>query len=97
MLEDLENKENGSNFQPHVPDTNENSNESEVEKVDSNSKTEANGNLIETPDSEEIVEECLYVDECTRKFSSYFSMMRHVAFFHRPERTAELMKLKLTH
>ena len=50
----------------------------------------------ETPDDpDELLEECLYKDECTRKFCSYFSMMRHVAFFHRPERTAELMKLKL--
>ena len=50
----------------------------------------------ETPDDpDEFLEECLYKDECSRKFCSYFSMMRHVAFFHRPERTAELMKLKL--
>ena len=58
------------------------------------SKTESPS---ETPADEpdEIFEECLYKDECARKFCSYFSMMRHVAFFHRPERTAELMKLKL--
>ena len=58
------------------------------------SKTESPS---ETPADEpdEIFEECLYKDECTRKFCSYFSMMRHVAFFHRPERTAELMKIKL--
>ena len=31
---------------------------------------------------------------CDRKFISYFSMMRHVAFFHRPEKTAKIMKLK---
>ena len=58
-------------------------------------KTESSGSSSEVPDSDEMVEECLYKDECARKFCSYFSMMRHVAFFHRPERTAELMKLKL--
>ena len=58
------------------------------------SKTESpSGTPADEP--EEIFEECLYKDECARKFCSYFSMMRHVAFFHRPERTAELMKLKL--
>ena len=58
------------------------------------SKTESpSGTPADEPD--EIFEECLYKDECARKFCSYFSMMRHVAFFHRPERTAELMKLKL--
>ena len=59
------------------------------------SKTESSASSSEVPDSDEMVEECLYKDECARKFSSYFSMMRHVAFFHRPETTAELMKLKL--
>ena len=58
------------------------------------SKTESpSGTPADEPD--ETFEECLYKDECARKFCSYFSMMRHVAFFHRPERTAELMKLKL--
>ncbi len=32
---------------------------------------------------------------CSRKFINYFSMMRHVAFFHRPEKTAKLMKVKV--
>ena len=60
---------------------------------DSNGTTKPSDETPEDPD--ELLEECLYKDECTRKFCSYFSMMRHVAFFHRPERTAELMKLKL--
>jgi hypothetical protein len=28
-----------------------------------------------------------------RRFLTYFSMMRHVAFHHRPARTARLMKI----
>lgn len=32
---------------------------------------------------------------CERKFVSYFSMMRHVAFTHRAEKTRRLMKLTL--
>ncbi|TRY73454.1 hypothetical protein TCAL_07902 [Tigriopus californicus] len=32
---------------------------------------------------------------CDRKFVSYFSMMRHVAFTHRAEKTRRLMKLTL--
>jgi len=43
---------------------------------------------------EEEVEECLEED-CQRTFSSYFSMMRHVALTHRQEKTADLLKLKL--
>lgn len=39
-------------------------------------------------------EPCLIV-ECDRKFLSYFSMMRHVAFFHRPAKTASLMNLRV--
>lgn len=37
---------------------------------------------------------CLYNKECNRQFVSYFSMMRHVAFHHRPDKTLGLMKLK---
>ena len=49
---------------------------------------------------QELTEECLYSEEqwggCKRKFYSYFSMMRHVAFVHRPERTVEMMGIKST-
>lgn len=45
-------------------------------------------------DPDEEREPCLY-PECERKFLSYFSMMRHVAFFHRPVKTAKIMKLKV--
>ena len=41
---------------------------------------------------EDLEEECI-IEGCSRKFLSYFSMMRHVAFHHRPARTARLMKL----
>ena len=44
---------------------------------------------------QEEIEKCLYED-CTRQFSSYFGMMRHVAFNHRHEETAQHLKLKLT-
>merc|ERR1719510_1717183 len=42
-------------------------------------------------DPNEELENC---PNCERKFVSYFSMMRHFAFFHRPEKTASIMKLK---
>ena len=49
---------------------------------------------------QELNEECLYSEEqwggCKRKFYSYFSMMRHVAFVHRPERTVEIMRIRNT-
>ena len=49
---------------------------------------------------QELTEECLYSEEqwggCKRKFYSYFSMMRHVAFVHKPERTVEMMRIKST-
>ena len=32
------------------------------------------------------------MEDCDRKFFSYFSMMRHVAFTHRREKTMRLMK-----
>ena len=71
---------------------NSNKEEKENRSEDNKETTKAS----ETPDEpDELLEECLYKDECSRKFCSYFSMMRHVAFFHRPERTAELMKLTL--
>ncbi len=41
---------------------------------------------------EDLEEECI-IEGCDRKFLTYFSMMRHVAFHHRPARTARLMKL----
>jgi len=44
----------------------------------------------ENADPEEELEKC---PDCERKFVSYFSMMRHIAFFHRPEKTASIMKL----
>ena len=75
------------------------SNEDNCNKEDKENRSEDTNQTAktsETPDEpDELLEECLYKDECSRKFCSYFSMMRHVAFFHRPERTAELMKLKL--
>ena len=75
------------------------SNEDNCNKEDKENRSENTNETIkpsEIPDEpDELLEECLYKDECSRKFCSYFSMMRHVAFFHRPERTAELMKLKL--
>lgn len=49
---------------------------------------------------QELTEVCLYSEEqwggCKRKFYSYFSMMRHVAFVHRPERTVEIMRITKT-
>ena len=94
-LEDLATKENGTVSQTDESENSyENSNQS-VENVSKSRKAESSGSSSELPDSDEMVEDCIYVDECTLKFCSYFSMMRHVAFFHRPERTAELMKLKL--
>ena len=49
---------------------------------------------------QELTEDCIYSEEqwggCKRKFYSYFSMMRHVAFVHRPERTVEMMRIKST-
>ena len=44
------------------------------------------------PDEER--EPCLE-PECDRKFISYFSMMRHVAFFHRAGKTARIIRLKM--
>ena len=88
---DPKNKENEA-----VVDTNGSENSIETKEGRGEpSKHPSSDNVSEIPDSDEIFEECLYKEECTRKFSSYFSMMRHVAFSHRPERTAELMKLKL--
>jgi hypothetical protein len=53
--------------------------------------------IIEKPPME-LNEECLYAEEkwggCKRKFYSYFSMMRHCAFVHRPEKTLDLMRIK---
>ena len=40
----------------------------------------------------DLEEDCI-IEGCSRKFLTYFSMMRHVAFHHRPARTARLMKL----
>lgn len=34
------------------------------------------------------------VEGCPKKFLSYFSMMRHVAFKHYPDKTARLMKVE---
>jgi len=42
-------------------------------------------------DPNEELEKC---PDCDRKFVSYFGMMRHFAFLHRPEKTASIMKLK---
>ena len=38
------------------------------------------------------LEENCIIEGCSRKFLTYFSMMRHVAFHHRPARTARRMK-----
>ncbi len=46
-------------------------------------------------DKAEASEVCV-VEGCDRKFFSYFSMMRHVAFKHQPERTMFYMKLRET-
>ena len=43
---------------------------------------------------EEEREPCLEPD-CDRKFISYFSMMRHVAFFHRAKKTATILRQKM--
>ncbi len=48
----------------------------------------------ETADPAEDREPCL-IETCERQFLSYFSMMRHVAFFHRPEKTVASMKLRV--
>ena len=42
---------------------------------------------------EELIEICMYYD-CERKFTSYLSMMRHVALKHRPDKTLSLMRQK---
>jgi len=47
-----------------------------------------------TADPDDERETCLD-PKCDRKFLSYFSMMRHVAFAHYPARTAKAMKLKV--
>ena len=49
---------------------------------------------VATADPKEEVESCID-PKCDRKFLSYFSMMRHVAFAHYPARTAKAMKLKV--
>jgi len=82
-----DNKENEGNIKAKGSDKSKEAGELSI--------IESSCSSSEVPESDEMVEECLYKDECARKFCSYFSMMRHVAFFHRPERTAELMKLKL--
>ena len=49
---------------------------------------------VATADPKEELESCID-PKCDRKFLSYFSMMRHVAFAHYPARTAKAMKLKV--
>jgi len=44
------------------------------------------------PDEE--LEPCQF-DNCNKKFLNYYSMMRHLAFFHYPEKTASIMNLKV--
>ena len=44
------------------------------------------------PDEE--LEPCQF-ENCTKKFLNYYSMMRHLAFFHYPEKTASIMNLKV--
>ena len=44
------------------------------------------------PDEE--LEPCQFED-CNKKFLNYYSMMRHLAFFHYPEKTASIMNLKV--
>ena len=43
---------------------------------------------------EEELEPCQF-ENCNRKFLTYYSMMRHLAFFHYPEKTASIMNLKV--
>lgn len=59
------------------------------------SKHPSSENLSKIPELDEKLEKCYYDKKCKREFKSYYSMMRHVAFSHKTEGTAELMNLKL--
>ncbi len=70
--------------------------DAEEDKKEQEEKEEEEADIKKEPptprEPQELVEPCI-IDGCERKFYSYFSMMRHVAFTHRPEKTMSLMKL----